>query len=327
MRKLLFAAVAALLLVCPRVALADNSFQPQASVGPVTISGQCLTPAAGCPAGTAVTIPLGGRNSVSAQVVTSNFTGTLAPFVSMDGGATWYSALARTSTSPYSNPGAAASSTTFSASTTTTVMSLVLTYAGVTDVMFASTAPVTNTLTVQAIASNTNPNPFGALISAKGTQAAAAAQVQEMKDASRSFVVLGADGVTPAIAETLITFSQNKAGTVTGSATSYAITSTKTLRLESLTCSLTAGAATNRVRVAVRLNTAGACTAASGLLMPAMELSPAYGTAAASQGGAFGSIQFPDGLELTGASWNVCLSESAAAASGTLTCTLVGFEY
>jgi hypothetical protein len=143
----------------------------------------------------------------------------------------------------------------------------------------------------------------------------------------RTFIVLGADGVTPAISDTVITFAKNVNGAVTGSQTTYAITAGKTLRIQSICASLTAGAAANRVAVRVRLNTGGACVAGSGLLLPAFELAPNYGTATAAEGGASGCMTIPDGLELSGTNWNICLSESATAASGTLTAALVGFEY
>jgi hypothetical protein len=153
--------------------------------------------------------------------------------------------------------------------------------------------------------------------------------IRNKLDVGRTFVALGADGVTPAIAETVITFSQNKNGTITGSATSYTITSGKTLRIQAICPSFTAGAAANRVRVALRLNTAGACVAGSGLLVPVAELAPGYGTAAASEGGVFGGCAvFPDGLEISGNGTKaICLTENAVAASGQLTVNLVAFEY
>lgn len=175
---------------------------------------------------------------------------------------------------------------------------------------------------------------IGLLLSSLGTvftiheaRAASGDVIREKKDFNRNFVSLGADGVTPAIAETLITFSKNVNGTVTAAQTSYAITAGKTLRLQSICASMTAGAAANRIRVAVRLNTGGACVAGSGLLLPAIELAPAFGTAAAAEGGASGCVTIPDGLDLAGVTWNVCLTENATAASGTLTANLIGFEY
>lgn len=307
-------------------ALADNPYR-SLSVGPtITINGQCTTPATGCPAGTASSLPIPGFNNVVATVITSTFTGTLACFGSADGGQNWFQLVMRVN--PGNGSSVTAGSNPFVASTATTQMVCVAPFGGITDMAVVSTAPVTNTATVQLTATNAQTN-LAYLGANKGSQPvnSTALSVQNLKDSGRSIVTLLADGVTPATAETLITLNQIKAGVQTAGVTTYAITAGKLLRLQSFACTLTAGAATNRVRVALRLNTAGACTAASNPLGPALELSPAYGTAAAAQGGAYGMIPFPDGLDLTGTSWNICMSENAAAASGTLTCSLTGFEY
>jgi hypothetical protein len=297
--------------------------------GSTTISAQCATPASGCSAGQWVPLKLGGRSSVAGVISTSNFSGTLACYFSKDNRATWFTGLIRNSTVDYPNTSSGYTTTiVLAANTATTTIACLSTYGGSTDVALVSTAAVTNTLTAVLTASNTQASLLNTLISIRGQQAIGGGlSVQEIKDAGRTFVVLGADGVTPAISDTLITFSKNVGGTVTATQTTYAITSGKTLRLQSLCASLTAGAAANIARVRLRLNTAGACLAGSGLLLPALELAPQYGTAAASEGWAAGCVPIPDGLELTGASWNICLSESAVAASGTLTVNLIGYEY
>jgi hypothetical protein len=154
--------------------------------------------------------------------------------------------------------------------------------------------------------------------------------IRNKVDVARTSVLLGADGVTPAIAETVITFTKViGGGTLTTAQTSYTITSGKTLRIQAICPSFTAGAAANRVRVALRLNTAGACVAGSNLILPVAELAPGYGTAAASEGGVFGGCAvFPDGLEISGNGTKaLCLTENAVAASGQLTVNLVAFEY
>jgi len=152
---------------------------------------------------------------------------------------------------------------------------------------------------------------------------------RDIKDgAGRSFVVIGADGVTPAIAETVITFSQNKAGTVTAGLTSYTITANKILRIQSINCAFTAGATANIVRPHLRYNTGGACVAGSNLLLPICELAPGFGTATATEGESSCSVTVPDGLEISGDGTKaICLAESAIAATGTLTCNLVAYEY
>jgi hypothetical protein len=321
MRKLLLAALAATALICPRPASADLS--PN-SVDFATLSAVCASPTTGCATGQAVSARVNGRNSVVVQIVDAAFNATVAPYVSTDNGANWKAA----------NLAAVANVVSGLQSSVAVNDSSINVYAiplasNATDVMLAVTAYTSGTALASILISNTNPSTLPFLISSKNAQPlnSRALGTQDLKDAGRTFVVLGADGITPAIAETVITVSQNKAGTVTGGVTTYAITASKTLRLQNFACSFTAGATANRVRVALRLNTGGACVAGSGLLMPAMELSPPYGTATAGEGGAYGEIPFPDGLELTGTSWNICLSESATAAAGTLTCTLTGYEY
>lgn len=311
---------------------------PGAPVGPVTsaetadlvgavttINGQCVTPTAGCSAGQFAAIKVGGRNSISVTFIGANFTGTFAPYVSFDNRATWVASSMK------QNPAAAvnsySSSFNLSGSSATIQYAVAFPYGGVTDVMVASTAAVTNTATLRLVATNTLPA-LSPAYNVKGTQSGLAQTVQEFKDAGRTYVAIVADGVTPAVSETLITFTKTVADTQTTTQTSYTITTAKTFRLQVVCASLTAGAAANRVRVALRLNTAGACIASSPILLPVIELAPNYGTATAAEGGANGCVSIPDGLDIAGNGTKaICLSEAATAASGTLTVNLVGFEY
>src|SRR5438445_480229 len=153
--------------------------------------------------------------------------------------------------------------------------------------------------------------------------------IRDVKDGlSRSSIVIGADGVTPAVAETVITFQTSVNGTVTTGPTSYTITANKILRIQSINCAFTAGATANTVRPHLRFNTGGACVAGSNLLLPICELSPGYGTVTAAEGESSCSVTVPDGLEIAGDGTKaLCLTENAVAASGTLTCNLVAYEY
>jgi hypothetical protein len=295
-----------------------------------TINGQCTTPATGCAAGQFVSIKLGGRNSVTAHIIPSNFTGTLTPYVSMDEGVTWNLAAQRSTSSNFTVLGPAAQGTGLAASSAVQDWPITFAYRGVTDVMLASTAAVTNTATVQLIASNAVDNPFPLAATGKGLQplGGGAIGTQDLKDSGRSYVVFSADGVTPAIAETVITFTKIVADTSTAAQTSYTITSGKTLRIQAVCASMTAGATANRIRVALRLNTGGACVAGSKILLPVVELAPNYGTATAAEGGASACFPIPDGLEIAGNGTKaICLSENATAASGTLTVGLIANEY
>src|SRR5437868_4937212 len=94
MRKILLAATAAIALVCPTPARADNMIQPTAIAGPLTINAQCSTPVpSGCSTGQFVSVKLGGRNSVVVQTVNSGLTTSWSAYVSSDGGATWAGAV------------------------------------------------------------------------------------------------------------------------------------------------------------------------------------------------------------------------------------------
>jgi hypothetical protein len=336
MRNFALAAAAAVALFCSPPALAQINdglptgapqMTPDVTMSVKTISALCASPTSGCAAGQFASIKLGGRNAVTAQVITSNFTGTLTPYASTDNGATWFAISLRTVIGSVSS---AAASSILSADTSTKQYAIFVPYGGATDVMLASTAAVTNTLTVQLTATNTNPGAMLTLIAPKGLQSlnGVGLTTQDLKDASRSYVVFSADGVTPAIAETVITFTKIVADTTTTAQTTYTITNAKTFRLQAICASMTAGAAANRVRVALRLNTGGACVAGSNILLPVAELAPQYGTAAAAEGGAYVCQPIPDGLEITGNGTKaICLSENAVAASGTLTVNLVGYEY
>lgn len=157
----------------------------------------------------------------------------------------------------------------------------------------------------------------------KGTQGANGASVQDLKDAGRSRVTLTADRVTPAVSETLVTFVKDVAGTATAAQTTYSVTAGKTLRVQAVFVGLAnTSTVSANVRVAIRENTGGACTAAS---TAAVMLQVAAGAVAANEG-ANGSLPIPDGLEFPAAD-SVCISAIAAAITDTLTVTVVGYEY
>lgn len=306
-----------------------QSVQVPENVTPVTtINGICATPATGCAVGQWVTEKANGRSSFGAQIITANFTGTLKPFISQDNGATWTQARLRQSFASLVSNSSSTTQVAYSAATLQDNWTIV--FPGpVTDVAVISTAAVTNTATVSIVGSNETSNLLPDLASLKGTQAPVGLGTQDLKDAGRTYVALSADGVTPAIAETVITFTKTVADTQTAAQTSYTITTGKTLRIQAICPSITAGAAANRVRVALRMNTGGACIAGSNILVPVAELAPGYGTAAASEGGVFGGcMMIPDGLEISGNGTKaICLTENAVAASGTLTVNLVAYEY
>lgn len=292
--------------------------------GPVTLNAVCASPTAGCAAGQAITVKLNGQNAVSCQTSAVAFNATVTPYFSTDNGTSFESGSMRTAV------GSAAALVTSLAinDSVTHRFVLISPYGGADTAMLAVTTYASGTPVVNCHAVTYSGNPLALAMSAKNIQPLNPIGTQDLKDAGRSYVVFSADGVTPAIAETVITFTKTIADTQTTGQTSYVITSGKTLRVQAICASATMGAAANRVRVALRLNTGGACIAGSNILLPVVELAPNYGTATAAEGGASACLPIPDGLEIAGNGTKaICLSEAATAASGTLTVNLVGFEY
>lgn len=157
----------------------------------------------------------------------------------------------------------------------------------------------------------------------KGTQGATGLAFQELKNAGRSRVIFTADRVAPAIAETLVTFVRNAAGTATAAQTTYTVTAGKVLHIQAIHVGIAnTSAVSANVRVALRENIAGACTAASPV---AVLLQVAAGAVAANEG-ANTSFSITDGLQFPAAD-SICISMIAAAITETATITVVGYEY
>jgi hypothetical protein len=150
---------------------------------------------------------------------------------------------------------------------------------------------------------------------------------------TRNNVVLAVDSATPAAVDTLLTFQKQVGNhgrtTLTGAQTNYVITTGKTLRIQSINYTYTqSGATAARVRVFLRINTAGTCVAASSLLIPVELGPPAFGTAAANTGTDTVSMPIPEGYEIKGdGTLSICFSAIASSAAGTLTVSMVGWEY
>jgi hypothetical protein len=166
------------------------------------------------------------------------------------------------------------------------------------------------------------------LTSTKGTQTTRAVGVQQFKDAGRSRVTFTADAVTPATSETLVTFVKDVAGTATTAQTTYSVTAGKTFRVQALHVYYALTSTTlSEVRVALRENTGGACTAASTLAVRLGAGVPATtATSVNHEAGTQADFTIPDGLEFPAAD-SLCLSAIATSASSAVTITLVGYEY
>jgi hypothetical protein len=158
----------------------------------------------------------------------------------------------------------------------------------------------------------------------KGTQGATALTTQDLKDSGRNRITFTADRLTPAASDTLVTFVLNKGGTATTAQTTYSVSSGKTFRVQSVYLGVADSTTTAvSVRVALRENTGGTCAATSAA---AVVLNAATPSAVAAEGSAGAELSVPDGLEFP-ASDSMCISAIASTATGTMTITVVGYEY
>lgn len=160
----------------------------------------------------------------------------------------------------------------------------------------------------------------------KGTQGARGLTTQDMKDSGRTFVTFSATGIAGVTGEALISFSQNKGGTVTGGVSSYTITSGKTFRFQSIAISVRAGAAAVAFsRCILRSNTAGATVVGSSVVVNCGEV---FGSAAVSGTGGSAFVNFPDGLEIAGnGTISFGMSHLDQATTNIINVTICGYEY
>jgi hypothetical protein len=128
------------------------------------------------------------------------------------------------------------------------------------------------------------------------------------------------DAVTLVTTEALISVNPNKGGTLNGAATSYTVTSGKTFRLQSLSVSVQG---TNSTVQYVKLRVRAAVSVSSS--------SPIVANIFVANSGASNSIgyatqEFPDGIEIA-AGQQIGISQIGGTVNGTVTATLVGYEY
>ncbi len=158
-----------------------------------------------------------------------------------------------------------------------------------------------------------------ASVTAKGTQGSEALAVQSLKDSGRTYLVFFIDAVTGITTEALATMTINNGGS-TSSATSYTVTSGKTLRLQQITVAVQETNSTVQ-HSKIRVRSAGTVSASSPVI---------YGTQIAT-GGATNQVgnstaAFPDGMEIA-AGQQIGISHIEGTTSSTVTVTLMGYEY
>jgi hypothetical protein len=156
------------------------------------------------------------------------------------------------------------------------------------------------------------------------------AQVDARGIYNKKSLTLVAAGVTPAASDTVITVERVFALVNTAGQTSYTISTGKSLVIQGIYLEYTQSSATAaRVQVFFRYNSAGACVAGSTRVLATELASPSFGTSAAFTGSDAVMMPIPwGGLEIKGdGTASICFSAIASSAAGTLTLSLVGFEY
>lgn len=158
---------------------------------------------------------------------------------------------------------------------------------------------------------------------AKGTQAANALPVQNYIDSGRTVVVFNADRITGTTAETALTVTINKGGS-TSSASTYAVTSGKTLRIQfagSAVRSTATTVASGRVRLRSFGSTVTSTTAAP--IWIALECSS---IAALAESTGADEAEISDSMEFV-AGTNISFSHIESSTACTESLNVIAFEY
>jgi hypothetical protein len=184
--------------------------------------------------------------------------------------------------------------------------------AGVLDAVTGAAVPA-NAIQVGA-SDGTDLQPLS--ISVKGTQGARGLSTQDLKDSGRTYLSFTLDAGAAPATEALSTMAINKGGT-TSSATTYAVTAGKTLRLQSITIGFESNSGTQTFKI--RIRSAATVLATSPIVWAGMT------------GGASGNFvnlfaDWPDGIEIAGGQ-EMGVSLDSSNATNTTTYSLNGYEY
>jgi len=163
---------------------------------------------------------------------------------------------------------------------------------------------------------------------AKGTQGAAAVPTQSLNDSGRvifsaATVIAGVTGVTT---EALVSMVPQRGGTAAGAATTFTVTSGKTLRLTNIFVGfITSTSATvTSGRFSLRMVASGTPTASSTIVMSFPLSFPS--SAAALNEGTSQFIDIPGGLEFSG-TMSFGISQVMSSANSTIWVSVLGYEY
>jgi hypothetical protein len=144
--------------------------------------------------------------------------------------------------------------------------------------------------------------------------------VREGKDTGRTYLVWFTDAITSITAEALISIAVNKGGTGQAAATTYTVTTGKTLRLQGLYASVQETNSTVQyVKVRVR---SGTTVTTSSQVVAGLLVSSSGST----NNAGYAEQSIPDGMEIAGGQ-QVGISMVSGTTNGAVTITLIGYEY
>ena len=156
----------------------------------------------------------------------------------------------------------------------------------------------------------------------KGIQANTYLPVQEPKDTGRTVRTFVATNTAGIATEAMVTLTPYTGFTAGSTGTSFTVTAGKTLRLQTLTVSVRTATTTGLgAIIRLRISSSGAATTSTG----AMVIAGAF-SGAATGGVGTATVNFPDGLELSGTQ-QFGISELASSTSAFVDISLVGYEY
>jgi hypothetical protein len=212
-----------------------------------------------------------------------------------------------------------AGSTTSTAATGVLKVGIVGSAGAIFDAAQNATAPA-NVLAAGGVYNSSAPTITTGSLTQLQTDVNANLKVIEKKDAGRTYIVWTIDAATLVTTEALISTAVNKGGTLQGAATTYTVTSGKTLRIQSVSASVQGTNSTVQY-AKVRVRSGASVTASS----------PAVANLFVSNTGASNSIGYaeqnvPDGLEIASGQ-QIGVSQLGGTVNGNVTVTVIGYEY
>ena len=144
--------------------------------------------------------------------------------------------------------------------------------------------------------------------------------VIEYKDTGRVYCVWFIDSIATTTSETLINVGANRAGTVSSPATTYTVTTGKTLRIQSFCASIQEPSSVVEY-VKLRIRSASTVNASSPVVLGLL-----LSTSGVTNNAGYGEISIPDGLEIAGGQ-EIGISQLSDTTTANVTFTLIGYEY